>query len=141
VVELGGRRTIYQTGDFLGKSPANLSRNFSIRVPFGLSYDLQAEITTTVPEKLKAFLQKKLDENNYAEDCLSLSVDFLQAGASSLDLVVLADFKGDQAPAYRRIERALAKWCVECCNANQWDIPFPQMTVHLPSGSKALASA
>ena len=109
--------------------------------PFGLSYDLQAEITTTVPGKTESLSPEKTGrENGYAEDCLSLSVDFLQAGASSLDVVVLADFKGDQAPAYRRIERALAKWCVECCNANNWEIPFPQMTVHLPSGSKALAS-
>lgn len=135
VVELGGRRTIYQTADFLGKSPANLSRNFNIRVVFGLSYDLQANITTTVLETLRKFLQSKLDEQEYAEDCLSLSVDFLQAGASSLDVVILADFKGEQAPAYRRIERALAKWTVECCNANNWEIPFPQLTVHVPSGA------
>lgn len=137
VVELGGRRTIYQTADFLGKSPANLSRNFNIRVVFGLSYDLQANITTTVLETLRNFLQSKLDEQEYAEDCLSLSVDFLQAGASSLDVVILADFKGEQAPAYRRIERALAKWTVECCNANNWEIPFPQLTVHVPSGVHA----
>jgi hypothetical protein len=137
VVELGGRRTIYQTADFLGKSPANLSRNFNIRVVFGLSYDLQANITTTVLETLRKFLQSKLDEQEYAEDCLSLSVDFLQAGASSLDVVILADFKGEQAPAYRRIERALAKWTVECCNANNWEIPFPQLTVHVPSGVHA----
>jgi len=137
VVELGGRRTVYQTGDFLSKSPANLSRNFNLRVVFGLSYNLQAEITTTVLATLKTFLQKKLAEHGYAEDCLSLSVDFLQAGPSSLDVAVLADFKGDQAPAYRRIERALAKWCVDCCNANNWEIPFPQMTVHLPPVGKA----
>lgn len=137
VVELGGRRTVYQTGDFLSKSPANLSRNFSLRVVFGLSYNLQAEITTTVLTTMKTFLQKKLAEHGYAEDCLSLSVDFLQAGPSSLDVAVLADFKGDQAPAYRRIERALAKWCVDCCNANNWEIPFPQMTVHLPPAGKA----
>jgi len=137
VVELGGRRMVYQTGDFLGKSPANLSRNFSLRVVFGLSYDLQAEITTTVLATLKDFLQKKLEENGYGEDCLSLTVDFLQAGASSLDVAVLADFKGEQAAAYRRIERALAKWCVDCCNAHHWEIPFPQMTVHLPADSKA----
>ena len=137
VVELGGRRTVYQTGDFLSKSPANLSRNFNLRVVFGLSYNLQAEITTTVLATLKTFLQNKLAEHGYAEDCLSLSVDFLQAGPSSLDVAVLADFKGDQAPAYRRIERALAKWCVDCCNANNWEIPFPQMTVHLPPAGKA----
>lgn len=137
LVELGGRRTIYPTSTFLGLAPANLSRNYSIKVPFGLSYHLQAEITTTVPQTLKAFLQKKLDENGYGDDCLSLQVDFLQAGASSLDLVVLADFKGEQAAAWKRLERAFGKWCVECCNANNWDIPFPQMTVHLPATNKS----
>ncbi len=139
LVELGGRRTVYQTGDFLGKSPANLSRNFSLRVVFGLSYDLQAGITTTVLETMKTFLQKKLEENGYAEHCLSLAVDFLQAGPSSLDVAVLADFKGEQAPAYRRIERALNKWCVDCCNANNWEIPFPQLTVHRPADGKVSA--
>jgi len=132
VVEMGGRRTVYQTSTFLGKSPSNLSRNFNLRVVFGLSYDLQADITTTVLETLKDFIQKKMEEHGYAEDCLSLNVDFLQAGPSSLDVAVMGDFKGEMAPAYRRIERALAKWCVDCCNANGWEIPFPQMTVHLP---------
>jgi Small-conductance mechanosensitive channel len=132
VVELGGRRTVYQTAVFLSKSPANLSRNFNLRVVFGLSYGLQADITTTVLETLKTFLHSKLEESDYAKNCLSLSVDFLQAGPSSLDVAILADFKGDAAPVYRRIERALAKWAVDCCNANGWEIPFPQMTVHLP---------
>ncbi len=136
VVELGGRRIIYPTGDFLATSPANLSRNFSMRVVFGLSYDLQAEIATTVPERLRAFLEKKLKEQNFADQCLNLAVDFLQAGPSSLDLAVLADFKGEAAPAYRRIERAFNRWCVECCNEQGWEIPFPQMTVHRPAGER-----
>ncbi|MDR2550503.1 MAG: hypothetical protein LBD10_09940 [Desulfobulbus sp.] len=137
VVELGGRRTVYQTSAFLGKSPANLSSNFSLRVVFGLSYALQSEITTTVLATLKDFLQKKMEEQSYAENCLSLSVDFLQAGPSSLDVAILADFKGEAAPAYRRIERALSKWAVDCCNLHGWDIPFPQMTVHLAQENDA----
>ncbi len=136
VVELGGRRIVYQTSDFLAAKPANLSRNFSLRVVFGLSYDLQAEITTTVPERLKAFLERKLAEHGYTEHCLNLAVDFLQAGPSSLDLAVLADFKGEAAPAYRRIERALNRWCVECCNEQGWEIPYPQLTVHRSAGEK-----
>ncbi len=134
LVELGGTHVIYQTAAFLAAAPANLSRNFSIRVTFGLSYALQAEITTTVPETLKAFIKKKLDDNNLDGDSLNVSVEFLQASASSLDLAIIADFKGENAAATsKRIERSLNKWCVECCNANNWDIPFPQMTVHLPS--------
>ncbi|MCL2457417.1 MAG: mechanosensitive ion channel family protein [Desulfobulbus sp.] len=137
VIEMGGRRTVYQTSIFLSKSPANLSSNFNLRVVFGLSYALQAEITTTVLETLKAFVQKKMEEHGYAENCLSLSVDFLQAGPSSLDVAIMGDFKGEAAPVYRRIERALAKWAVDCCNAHGWEIPFPQMTVHLAQENDA----
>ncbi|MCL1980440.1 MAG: hypothetical protein FWG62_05135 [Proteobacteria bacterium] len=137
LVELGGRRTVYQTSNFLGKSPANLSGNFNLRVVFGLSYNLQAEITTTVLETLKTFLHNKLKEHGYAEQCLSLSVEFLHAGPSSLDVAISADFKGEMASACRRIERALNRWSVDCCNANGWEIPFPQMTVHLPGRSAA----
>jgi hypothetical protein len=85
---------------------------------------------------MKAYLEKKLKEQTFADQCLNLSVDFLQAGPSSLDLAVLADFKGEAAPAYRRIERALNRWCVECCNERGWEIPFPQMTVHRPAGER-----
>ncbi len=136
LVEIGGRRVLYQTSDFLSQSPANLSRDFNVGVSFGLSYNLQAEITTTIPKTLETYISQKLDENGYGKDCLNLSVDFLQAGASSLDLIVYATFKGEQAPAYGRVQRAIGKWCVECCNANNWEIPFPQMTVHLPSADK-----
>ncbi|MGD9947786.1 MAG: hypothetical protein AB7U29_04830 [Desulfobulbus sp.] len=136
LVELGGRKIVYPTSDFLNLAPANLSTNFFIKVVFGLSYDLQGEITTTVLEKLNTYIQQKFDEAGFTEGCLSLSVDFLQAGASSLDVVIFANMKGDQAPVFGKIERSISKWCVECCNQNNWEIPFPQMTVHLPGHTK-----
>jgi len=135
LVELGGRKIVYPTGDFLGLAPANFSTNFFIRVVFGLSYDLQKEITTTVLDKLQAFIERKFEEHHFSEGCLSLSVDFLQAGASSLDVVIFANMRGDQAPSIGKIERSISRWCVECCNLNNWEIPFPQMTVHLPDQS------
>ena len=57
-------------------------------------------------------------------------VEFFQANSSSLDLLVLADFEGDVADILKRIERAIQKWCVECCSIHGWEIPFPQLTVH-----------
>ena len=39
--------------------------------------------------------------------------------------------------SHRRIERALNRWCVECCNERGWEIPFPQMTVHRPAGERS----
>jgi hypothetical protein len=130
VVEMGGRRIVYRTEDFLAATPINLSSGFNISVVFGLSYDLQPVITTEVLAKLETFLQGKMEEHGYMEGCHSLSVDFKTAGASSLDVAVLSTFKGDMVPDYYRLERALNRWCVDCCNENGWDIPFPQLTVH-----------
>jgi hypothetical protein len=132
VVEAGGRHITYRTADFLSKAPANLSDTFTIQVVVGLSHALQAIITTTVLDTFTAFLQRRLEEHGYAEDCLSLAVDFLQISPSSLDIAIIAAFKGNQAPSYRKIERTLTKWAVDCCNINNWELPFPQLTVHEP---------
>ncbi|SDP22100.1 mechanosensitive ion channel family protein [Desulforhopalus singaporensis] len=130
VVERGGRRIIYPTEVFLQASPANLSRNFRLRVPFGVSYGLQEIITSTVPATMKEYLEKRMEEEGYAKSCLNLQVEFQQANSSSLDLIVLADFEGGAADICKRIERAIQKWCVDCCTQHGWEIPFPQLTVH-----------
>jgi len=133
LVERGGTRVFYQTADFLAASPVNLSRNFRLRVPFGLSYNLQATITSEVISLLQHYIEERFSEQGYDKNCLNLSVEFMQAGESSLDLLVLADFKGDLAAIYKRLERYIQRCCVEACNINGWEIPFPQLTVHHPS--------
>jgi hypothetical protein len=132
LIERGGKRIFYLTQDFLNASPVNLSRNFRLRVPFGISYSLQSQSTTTIPQTLQNYIEDKLEEHGYAKGCLNLSVEFMQAGESSLDLIVLADFKGDQADIYARLERFIQRCCVESCTINNWEIPFPQLTLHGP---------
>ncbi len=130
VVERGGRRVTYPTEAFLQACPANLSLNFRIRVPFGVSYGLQENATSNIPVILKDYLETKMSDEGYQSSCLNLQVEFYQANSSSLDLIVLADFEGKVADIYKRIERALQKWCVDCCTINNWEIPFPQLTLH-----------
>ncbi|BHH83621.1 hypothetical protein [Desulforhopalus sp. 52FAK] len=130
LVERGGRRITYPTETFLQACPANLSRNFRIRVTFGLSYEVQDEVTSTIPKVLKDFLELKIAEEGYDKCCLNLQVEFFQANSSSLDLIILADFEGRMADLYKRLERAIQRWCVDCCTQNDWEIPFPQLTVH-----------
>lgn len=130
VVERGGRRLTYPTDVFLQSCPANLSRNFRLRVPFGVCYSLQNMVTSSIPEILKEYLSNRMEVEGYAKNCLNLQVEFLQANVSSLDLMVLADFKGEVADICKRIERAIQKWCVDCCSEHDWEIPFPQLTVH-----------
>ncbi len=130
LVERGGARRTYTTANFLAGNPRNLSRNYRLRVVFGLSYELQPIITTTVPAALDAYISRKLLTVEFGQSLINLRVEFLQANESSLDLMVLADFKGDTADICKRIERTLNAWCVECATENGWEIPFPQVTVH-----------
>ncbi|MCG8550822.1 MAG: hypothetical protein MI799_10515, partial [Desulfobacterales bacterium] len=126
----GGAKKTYQTADFLGMTPLNLSVNFRLKVPFGIGYGHQKDATTTIPDLLADFIQNKIEKEGYAEELLNLRVEFAEAGASSLDFVVIADFKGSQAPIYNRLKRAIQRWCVDAASQYGWDIPFPQITVH-----------
>lgn len=130
LVQRGGARKTYLTGDFLSMSPLNLSMNFRLKVPFGIGYGHQKDATTSILQKVQAHVEDRIEAEGYHESLLNLRVEFQQAGASSLDMVVIADFKGDMAPLYQRLNRALQRWCVDACTANDWDIPFPQLTVH-----------
>lgn len=130
LVERGGARVTYQMGDFLGLSPRNLSANFRIKETVGISYALQHQSTGEIPEKLQEYLQRRLEEEGYGEKLLNLRVEFATANSSSLDLVVIADFSGDQGPLYNRLRRAIQRWSVDACSEYGWEIPFPQMTLH-----------
>jgi uncharacterized protein (DUF486 family) len=130
LVERGGARKTYLTQDFLGQSPRNLSVNFRLKETIGVSYDLQSISTTSMLQILKDHLLKNIEAEGYGPDLLQLNVEFQSANTSSLDLVVLADFKGVQAPLYNRLRRAIQRWCVDACTENGWEIPFTQLTLH-----------
>ena len=130
LVERGGAHKTYLTQDFLGLSPRNLSVNFRLKETIGVSYDLQSISTTSMLQILKAHLLKNIEAEGYAPDLIQLNVEFQSANTSSLDLVVIADFKGVQAPLYNRLRRAIQRWCVDACTENNWEIPFTQLTLH-----------
>ena len=126
----GGARRTYVTADFLGLSPLNLSRNFRLKETIGISYNLQRESVSSIPELLRSHVEKRAAEEGYGEQLLNLRVEFERANTSSLDLVVIADFHGDLADLYNRLRRAIQRWCVEACNEYHWEIPFTQLTLH-----------
>jgi hypothetical protein len=130
LVQRGGAHKIYQTSDFLAQSPLNISVNFRLKIPFGISYNLQKESTQIVLEVLRSYISEQIEKEGYQKSLQNLRVEFQQAGASSLDIVVIADFKGDLAPLYKRLSRAIQRWCVDCSTKNNWEIPFPQLTIH-----------
>ncbi|MCG6966045.1 MAG: hypothetical protein LJE59_06020 [Chromatiaceae bacterium] len=130
LVERGGSRVTYLMGDFLAKSPRNLATSFRIKEVLGISYGLQKDSTDSIISTLQSYVQSRLDEEGYADRLLNLRVEFNRAGESSLELVVIADFKGELADLYNRLRRAIQRYCVDACTEYGWEIPFPQLTLH-----------
>jgi hypothetical protein len=139
LVLLGGSQRTLPTADFLAQSPQVLSTGFRLEVTFGLDYQHQAMITNHIPAQLTAALHDALHAEGYDRDLVHLSVEFAEAGASSLELNVLADFSGDAAPRYRLLRRAIQRICVDACNARDWVIPFTQMTLHIAAPGNHLS--
>ncbi len=130
LVKRGGAIKTYTLVDFLAAAPLNLSSNFRIKETIGISYNLQKDSTRQIPELLCQYLQKQIDLEDYSEQLISIKVEFEYANNSSLDLVIIADFKGETADLYNRLRRAIQRWSVDACTLNNWEIPFPQMTLH-----------
>lgn len=129
----GGARKTLTTSNFLDCAPRCLSHNFRVKSTIGVSYALQAQAVTTICAELRAHVAQRIEDDGYAEHLLNLSVEFELANASSLDLAVIADFKGEVASAYNVLERAIQRWCVEACTEHDWEIPFTQVTIHQPA--------
>jgi hypothetical protein len=130
LVQRGGAQRTYTMEDFLGGSPLNLATNFRIKEVFGITYDLQAQSTKEIPALLEAHVAKRIEEEGYGDKLLNLRVEFAQANTSSLDIVVIADFRGELGDLYNRLRRAIQRWCVEAATDHGWEIPFQQITLH-----------
>ena len=130
LIERGGAHRTYQTMDFLALSPLNLTTNFRVKETIGITYSLQKESVTSIPDILRAHIEKRIADEGYADKLLNLRVEFERANTSSLDIVVIADFDGTLADLYNRLRRAIQRWCVEACTENNWEIPFTQLTLH-----------
>ena len=130
LIQRGGAVITYTMSDFLALSPKNVSKNFRIKETIGISYSLQRQSTNEIVEILKMTLNKRAIEEGYKEDMHNINVEFELAADSSLNLVVIADFKGSVADIYMRLRRSIQRWCVDACTENGWDIPFPQLNIH-----------
>ena len=128
---LGGCRKTYPCSDFLGQNPINLSiNNFGVSITFGIDYDHQALVTREIPDILHKIISQEIVKEEFGSHLLDILVQFKEAAASSLDLLVFVKFSGQAAEYYYMIGRALQRITVEACNQHGWGIPFPQITVH-----------
>ncbi|MCB1824710.1 MAG: hypothetical protein KDJ54_09135 [Candidatus Competibacteraceae bacterium] len=130
---IGAVKTFTVT-DYLGKNPRNLSlEGFAVPVVFGLDYCHQGEILSEIVPQLRAYLEEHLEQQPFRSHLKDLLVEFNEAAASSLNLLIVAVFMGSGAEHYWPIRRFLQRTAVSACNQYGWIIPFEQLTVHLPS--------
>ncbi|GLS25112.1 hypothetical protein [Marinibactrum halimedae] len=127
----GGSKLTYSTRDFIAAQPRNLSEGFGIFINFGLDYALQDNITSDIPNQLESHLRLAVTEKQFNDFINELRVEFAEAGASSLNVMILAFFSGEAASSYYPIQRFLQRATVEACNEHNWVIPFNQLTVHM----------
>jgi hypothetical protein len=128
---LGGASITYNTPDYLARTPMNLSSGFRLWIVFGIDYAHQAIITKEIPALLETAIIDELTAEGHGELINSIQVQFKEAGPSSLDVAILADFKGDAGSEYNQLQRTIQRLCVDMCNRHHWVIPFQQVTVHM----------
>jgi hypothetical protein len=125
----GGAQVSYSVADFLGASPTNLSSGFRLETVFGVDYAHQSLATTTIPESMKAALEKELVGATPQENIKAISVNLASAAASSLDFEIEVDLKGSAAKHYQALSFAIQRILVNLCTEKNWDIPFPQLAI------------
>ena len=125
---------VYRTAGFLEANPTNLSKGFRVRTTFGVDYGHQSIVLSEVVPGLEAAVRAGLEATQFAPYLTGLRACFEEAGASSLDVRIVADFSGEAANAYRVLPRIMQHCCVDACNREGWVIPFTQLTLHAAEG-------
>jgi hypothetical protein len=133
IVQLTARGSLLtvRTPEFLTQPCTVLSTGFVRLSRFGIDYRHQAQATGDIPALLQSRLSQGLAQEGYDSEAVQIAVEFEEAGASALQLVVLARCTGAVAPRYAALHRAIQRLCVNACTEYGWGIPFPQLTLHM----------
>ncbi len=127
----GGALKYYPTSEYLAQSPTNLTTGYRLTATFGLDYRHQSIATHEIPETIEKAVGEGLEKAGHGDLIERIRVEFKEAGASSLDMAILAEFNGNAGSKYWVLERAIQRICVDVCNRHGWVIPFQQVSVHM----------
>jgi len=129
---LAGTKRTMVTTEFFTIHFLNLSRSeaFSVSSTFGIGYSHQQDSVQLVPETFRQAILQALHNTDMTNDVISVSVELEAAGASSLDYWIGVKMSSNAAKSYFRISRLIQQVCVTTCTEKNWDIPFPQLTLH-----------
>jgi hypothetical protein len=107
-------------------------------VTFGIDYQHQAICLEVVPGIFDAAVTEALQTSSVADGLETVFVEFKEAGASSLDYIIVVTMNGKEAGSYWTVGRIIQQSCVRVCNERGWVIPFTQLTVHQGDGFDTL---
>ena len=137
-MRVAGAIKSFPTASFIDQCPKNLSLDgFAVLLRFGIDYAHQAEVTSNIRATLENYLRERLAEQPYAINIEKVTLEFAQAGASSLDFLGIVSCNSAMAESYLQLNRLLQCIAVDACNQFGWVIPFNQMTVHLAGADGA----
>lgn len=137
---VGGSRKVFPTAEFLSLHPENLSKNFQIKVMFGIDYALLDDAIEEIPAIFEAAIREGLDAFLKEGGLSGVQVTFSKAAASSLDYRIAVDFEGSVASRKLDLEDQINALCVSVCQSRNWGIPFPQIAVHQNSSLNPASS-
>ncbi len=128
----GGASGMVATSDMYNLDAFNLSRNgtFGVTGIFGIAYEHQNIALTEVAEVFKQEILSRIRATENYSALVDISVDLRSAGASSIDFLIFIQMKSSAAKDYFKIGRVIQQSCIQACSIHNWNIPFPQMTVH-----------
>ena len=127
-----GTNKLMPTNQYYSAGYVNLTKSQGIRITsqFGVDYSLQPISLDEVPEKMRQNVQEWLQNADLGTDEIRTRVELNQAGASSIDYLIIVNINSKAAKHYYLIGRLIQQACVDTCNKEGWNIPFPQMTIH-----------
>ena len=133
IKKVGGENKFYKTDEFYSLKPENLSLGFSIEFNFGIDYSHQSSIVTEIIPNIQNELTSTLyNKHSDLKHCFEqLTVEFVNAGASSLDLRFFLKCDGEIAAKKKLLYRSIQVEFINLCNKYEYIIPFNQLTVHM----------
>lgn len=131
------------TAEYYNAAYPNVSRAevFRIAIRFGIDYATQKIDPQEIESAFAEAIQKSFADSKFAEHVKDVRAEFHSAGDSSLNYLMLATFEPAAAQYYNSIKRRIQRACVVACNENDWGIPFPQLSVHMPSSEDSKEQA
>lgn len=131
---IGGAYKYFKVDAFVSLNPLNLSKGYGIEQIIGVDYQHQKPLLEELVPRFKKRISENLrshlgDDYKYVKE---FSVEYQNAGASSLDIRFFLICSGELGAKKLLLERRIQMGFVDVCNEFGYVIPFTQLTLHMP---------